>query len=102
MRPRGYGSAYHIERAIALRQGFGEYPCAGRVRSTALMPNLTISKLFVEIWTVCSPEEAHGNENSLVNACPTADHLDPEISGCSVVLEKKNLHCVQSRRSIGK
>ena len=43
MRPLGYGSAYHIERAIALRQGFGEYPCAcrrccgGRVCSTALV-----------------------------------------------------------------
>ena len=39
---------------------------------------------------MCSLEEAHGNENSLVNACPTAGHLDPEISQCSVVLEKKN------------
>ena len=50
------------------------------------MPYLTISRLFVEIWTVCSLEEAHGNENSLVNACPNAGHLDPEISRCSVVL----------------
>ena len=39
---------------------------------------------------MCSPEEAHGNENSLVNACPTAGHLDREISRCSVVLGKKN------------
>ena len=29
-----------------------------------IMPYLTISGLFVEIWTVCSPEEAHGNEKS--------------------------------------
>ena len=29
-----------------------------------LMPYLTISGLFDEIWTVCSPEEAHGNEKS--------------------------------------
>ena len=28
------------------------------------MPYLTISRLFVEIRTVCSPEEAHGNEKS--------------------------------------
>ena len=28
------------------------------------MPYLTIFGLFVEIWTVCSPEEAHGNGKS--------------------------------------
>ena len=44
------------------------------------MPYLTISGLFVEIWTMCSPEEAQGNEKALVNACPSAGHLDPEIS----------------------
>ena len=44
------------------------------------MPYLTISGLFVEIWSVCSPKEAHGNEKSYVNACPTCGHLDPEIS----------------------
>ena len=38
----------------------------------ALMPYSTISGLFVEIWTVCSPEEAHGNKKALVNACPFA------------------------------
>ena len=53
------------------------------------MPYLTISRLFTEIWTVCSPEEAQGNEKALVNACPSAGHLDPEISGYSVVLKKK-------------
>ena len=52
------------------------------------MTYLTISGLFVEIWTMCSPEEAHRNENSLVNSCPSAGHFDPEISRCSVVLEK--------------
>ena len=36
------------------------------------MPYLTISGLFVEIWIVCSPEEAQGNEKALVNACPSA------------------------------
>ena len=40
--------------------------------------------------SVCSPEEAQGNEKALVNACPSAGHLDPEISQCSVVPEKKN------------
>ena len=49
------------------------------------MPYLTIFGLFVEIWTVCSPEEAHGNEKALLNACPSAGHLDLEISRCSVV-----------------
>ena len=44
------------------------------------MPYLTIYGLFVEIWTVCSPEEALGNEKALVNACPSASHLDPEVS----------------------
>ena len=53
------------------------------------MPYLTISGLFVEIWTVCSPEEAQGNEKALMNACPSAGHLDPEISRYSVVLKKK-------------
>ena len=67
-----------------------------------IMPYLTISGLFVEIWTMCSPEEVQGNENSLVNACPSAGHLYPKISRCSVVLEKKNSHCVQFRRSTGK
>ena len=28
------------------------------------MPYLTISGLFVEIWTVCNPEEVHGNGKS--------------------------------------
>ena len=47
-----------------------------------------------------SPEEAHGNENSLVNACPIAGHLDPEITRCSVVLEKITfaLCAVQKKR----
>ena len=30
----------------------------------AFMPYLTIYGLFDEIWTVCNPEEAHGNEKS--------------------------------------
>ena len=55
------------------------------------MPYLTISRLFVEIWTVHSPEEAQGNEKALLNVpCNSASHLDPEISRCSVVPEKKN------------
>ena len=62
------------------------------------MPYLTISGLFVEIWTVCSPKEVHGNENSLVNACPTTGHLDPEISRCSVVLEKKMALCAVQKK----
>jgi len=43
MRPRNFGAAYHIERAIAMRQGISQYPCAcshchgGRTRSTALV-----------------------------------------------------------------
>ena len=39
--------------------------------------------------SVCNPEEAQGNEKALVNACPSVGHLDPEISRCSVVPEKK-------------
>ena len=35
------------------------------------MPYLTISGLFVEIWTMCNPEETQGNEKALVNACPS-------------------------------
>ena len=53
-------------------------------------------------WTVCSPEEAQGNEKALLNACPSAGHLDLEISRCSAVPGKKKLHCVQSRRSVEK
>ena len=33
-------------------------------RDKVYMPYLTISGLFVEIWTVCSPVEAHGNGKS--------------------------------------
>ena len=33
------------------------------------MPYLTIFGLFVEIWTMWSPQEAKGNEKALVNAC---------------------------------
>ena len=33
-----------------------------------------------ENQSVCSPEEAQGNEKALVSACPSAGHLDPEIS----------------------
>ena len=40
--------------------------------------------------SVCSPVEAQGNEKALVNASPSARHLDPEISRCSVVPGKKN------------
>ena len=36
-----------------------------------IIPYLTISRLFVDIWTVHSPEEAQGNEKAFVNACPT-------------------------------
>ena len=36
-------------------------------------------------WTVCSLEEAQGNEKALLNACPSAGHLDPEISRCSAM-----------------
>ena len=67
------------------------------------MPYLTISRLFVEIWTVCSSEEAQGNEKALLNVpCNSAIHLDPEISRYNVVPEKKKLNCVQSKRSAGK
>ena len=38
---------------------------------------------------MCSPVEAQGNEKALVNASPNVGHLDPEISRCSVVPEKK-------------
>ena len=37
---------------------------------------------------VCAVE-AQGNEKTLVNASPSAGHLDPEIPRCSVVPEKK-------------
>ena len=37
--------------------------------------------------------EAQGNEKALVNASPSAGHLDSEISQCSVVPEKKNKVC---------
>ena len=40
--------------------------------------------------SVCSPAEAQGNEKALVNASPSAGHLDPEIPRCSVVPGKKN------------
>ena len=41
---------------------------------------------------MCSPEEAQGNENlALLNASPNGDHLDPEISRCSVEPEKKSV-----------
>ena len=43
--------------------------------------------------SVCSPVEAQGNEKALVNASPSAGHLDLEISRCSVVPEKKNKVC---------
>ena len=39
--------------------------------------------------SVCSPVEAQGNEKALVNASPSAGHLDPEISRCSVVPGKR-------------
>ena len=39
---------------------------------------------------MCSPEEAQGNEKAIVNASPSAGHLDPEIFRCSVVPGKKN------------
>ena len=39
--------------------------------------------------SVCSLVEAQRNEKALVNASPSAGHLDPEISRCSVVPEKK-------------
>ena len=39
--------------------------------------------------SVCSPVEAQGNEKALVNASPSARHLDPEIPRCSVVPGKK-------------
>ena len=39
---------------------------------------------------MCSLVEAQGNEKALVNASPSAGHLDPEIPRCSVVLGKKN------------
>ena len=51
--------------------------------------------------SVCSPVEAQGNEKALVNASPSAGHLDLEISRCSVVPEKQK-KCVQSCRSAGK
>ena len=38
---------------------------------------------------VCSPAEVQGNEKALVNASPSAGHLDPEISRCSVVPGEK-------------
>ena len=44
--------------------------------------------------SVCSPREAQGNEKALVNASPSARHLDPEISRCSVVPEKTKKVCV--------
>ena len=65
---------------------------------TCRMPYLTISGLFVEIWIVCSPEEAQGNEKALVNACLSAGHLDPEISRCSVLLEKKIALCAVQKK----
>ena len=43
-----------------------------------------------KICTVCSPEEAQGNEKALLNASSSGGHLDPEIFRCSVVPEKKN------------
>ena len=43
--------------------------------------------------SVCSPVEAQGNEKALVNASPSAGHLDPEISRCSVVPEKTKKVC---------
>ena len=50
---------------------------------------------------MCSPEEAHGNENSFVNACPSAGHLDLEISRCSVVPEKKNQSVCSPEEALG-
>ena len=70
---------------------------------SSVMPYLTISRLFVEIWTVCSPKEAQGNEKALLNVpYNSAGYLDPEISRCNVVLEKIKLDCMHSRRSAGK
>ena len=40
--------------------------------------------------------EAQGNEKALVNASPSAGHLDLEISQCSVVPEKKKSVCSRS------
>ena len=40
--------------------------------------------------SVCNSVEVQGNEKALVNASPSAGHLDPEISRCSVVTGKKN------------
>ena len=39
---------------------------------------------------MCSPEEAQRNEKALLNASSSGGHLDPEISRCNVVPEKKN------------
>ena len=44
--------------------------------------------------SVCSPVEAQGNEKALVNASPSAGHLDLEISRCNVVPEKTKKVCV--------
>ena len=38
--------------------------------------------------TMCSPKEEQRNEKALVNACPSAGHLDPEISRYNVVGSK--------------
>ena len=45
---------------------------------------------------VCAVE-AQGNEKALVNASPSAGHLDPEISRCSVVPEKKKVWAVEAQ-----
>ena len=39
--------------------------------------------------SVCSPVEAQGNEKALVNASPSARHLDPEIPDIVLCREKK-------------
>ena len=53
------------------------------------MPYLTIFGLFVEIWTMCNPHEAKGNENALVNACPSAI-VWIQRSPDTVLFQKKN------------
>jgi hypothetical protein len=35
------------------------------------MPYLTISGLFIELWTMDRPEKAKENERGLVKPCPT-------------------------------
>ena len=59
------------------------------------MPYLTISGLFIEFWTMWTPQEAKENERALVKPCPSVmnnvwfECLDPEISQYSVVPEEQ-------------